>query len=90
MTDTVYLIDTFSLMFQVFHGIPPMTSPAGLPTNAVFGFSRDLIGLLKDHKPTWLVCAMESPGPAHETRSIPSIRPIDPRCPRICVRRFPY
>ncbi len=63
MTDTVYLIDTFSLMFQVFHGIPPMTSPAGLPTNAVFGFSRDLIGLFKDHKPTWLICAMESPGP---------------------------
>jgi DNA polymerase-1 len=63
MADTVYLIDTFSLMFQVFHGIPPMTSPAGLPTNAVFGFSRDLVTLLKDHKPTWLICAMESPGP---------------------------
>ncbi len=63
MADTVYLIDTFSLMFQVFHGIPPMTSPAGLPTNAVFGFSRDLIALLKDHRPTWLICAMESPGP---------------------------
>ncbi len=63
MADTVYLIDTFSLMFQVFHGIPPMTSPAGLPTNAVFGFSRDLVALLKDHRPTWLICAMESPGP---------------------------
>ena len=63
MAGTVYLIDTFSLMFQVFHGIPPMTSPAGLPTNAVFGFSRDLVTLLKDHKPTWLICAMESPGP---------------------------
>lgn len=62
MADTVYLIDTFSLMFQVFHGIPPMTSPAGLPTNAVFGFSRDLVTLLKDHKPTWLICAIESPG----------------------------
>ncbi|WP_010584927.1 DNA polymerase I [Schlesneria paludicola] len=63
MAGTVYLIDTFSLMFQVFHGIPPMTSPAGLPTNAVFGFSRDLITILRDHKPTWLICAMESPGP---------------------------
>ena len=63
MADTVYLIDTFSLMFQVFHGIPPMTSPAGLPTNAVFGFSRDLVTLLKDHKPTWLICAIESVGP---------------------------
>ena len=86
MTDTVYLIDTFSLMFQVFHGIPPMTSPAGMPTNAVFGFSRDLIGLLKDHKPTWLICAMESPGPgtrdaiypaykAHRTEMPEDLRP---------------
>lgn len=64
MPDTVYLIDTYSLMFQVFHGIPPMTSPAGLPTNAVFGFSRDLVTLIKDHKPTWLICAMDSSGPA--------------------------
>jgi DNA polymerase-1 len=63
MPDTVFLIDTFSLMFQVFHAIPPMTSPTGLPTNAVFGFSRDLVSLLQNHKPAWLICAMESPGP---------------------------
>ena len=74
MADTVYLIDTFSLMFQVFHGIPPMTSPAGLPTNAVFGFSRDLIGLLKDHKPTWLICAMESPGPGTRDAIYPAYK----------------
>jgi DNA polymerase-1 len=62
MPDTVFLIDTFSLMFQVFHAIPPMTSPSGLPTNAVFGFSRDLVSLLQVHHPDWLICAMESPG----------------------------
>ncbi|MFO1041590.1 MAG: DNA polymerase I [Planctomycetaceae bacterium] len=63
MTDTVFLIDTFSLMFQVFHAIPPMQSPQGTPTNAVFGFSRDLVSLLQVHRPAWLICAMESPGP---------------------------
>lgn len=63
MPDTVFLIDTFSLMFQVFHAIPPMTSPSGMPTNAVFGFSRDLVSLLQVHKPAWLICALESPGP---------------------------
>ncbi len=63
MPDTVFLIDTFSLMFQVFHAIPPMQSPQGMPTNAVFGFSRDLVSLLQVHRPTWLICAMESPGP---------------------------
>ncbi len=62
MPDTVFLIDTFSLMFQVFHAIPPMTSPTGQPTNAVFGFSRDLVSLLQVHRPTWLICALESPG----------------------------
>ena len=62
MPDTVYLIDTFSLMFQVFHAIPPMTSPTGQPTNAVFGFSRDLVSLLQVHRPTWLICALESTG----------------------------
>ena len=74
MTDTVYLIDTFSLMFQVFHAIPPMTSPAGLPTNAVFGFSRDLMNLLKVHKPTWLICAMESPGPGARDALYPAYK----------------
>lgn len=40
-----------------------MESPQGMPTNAVFGFSRDLVSLLQVHRPTWLICAMESPGP---------------------------
>jgi len=63
MTDTVYLIDTFSLIFQVFHAIPPMTGPSGQPTNAIFGFSRDLVVLLRNHKPAWLICAWDSSEP---------------------------
>lgn len=64
MTDVAYLIDTFSLMFQVFHAVPAMTSPSGQPTNALFGFSRDLVTLLRDHHPTWLICAWDSAEPS--------------------------
>ncbi|MFN9720123.1 MAG: 5'-3' exonuclease H3TH domain-containing protein, partial [Planctomycetota bacterium] len=60
--DCLYIIDTFSLMFQVFHAIPPMTGTQGQPTNAVFGFTRDIFAIL-DRKPTYLVCAFDSPGP---------------------------
>ncbi len=60
--DSIYIIDTFSLMFQVFHAIPPMTGTQGQPTNAVFGFTRDIFAIL-DRKPTYLVCAFDSPGP---------------------------
>ena len=61
MADTLYLVDTFSLVFQVYHAIrQPMTGTRGQPTNAVFGFTGDIKHLLKDKQPTHLVCAMES------------------------------
>jgi DNA polymerase-1 len=60
--DCLYIIDTFSLMFQVFHAIPPMTGTQGQPTNAVFGFTRDLIAI-RERGPAYLVCAFDSPGP---------------------------
>lgn len=61
--ETLYLIDAHSLIFQVFHAIANMTSPAGLPTNAVFGFTRDLMYLRNNRKPTHLVCVFDLPGP---------------------------
>ncbi|MEY3173201.1 MAG: hypothetical protein RLZZ436_1115 [Planctomycetota bacterium] len=59
--DCLYIIDTFSLMFQVFHAIPAMTGTRGQPTNAVFGMTRDLFAIL-ELKPTHLICAIDSPG----------------------------
>ncbi|MHC4876105.1 MAG: DNA polymerase I [Planctomycetota bacterium] len=63
MPETLYAIDVFSLVFQVFHAIPPMTGANGQPTNAVFGFTRDLLNILKAKNPDFLVCALDSPGP---------------------------
>ncbi|MFV0446503.1 MAG: DNA polymerase I [Planctomycetaceae bacterium] len=65
MPDTLYLVDTFSLVFQVFYAIrQPMTGTRGQPTNAVYGFTGDIEHLLKEKQPTHLICAMESEAPA--------------------------
>jgi DNA polymerase-1 len=71
---TLFLIDTFSLLFQVFHAIPSMTSPRGLPTNAVFGFTRDLLQLLTLHHPTHWLCALDSPGPGTREELFPKYK----------------
>src|SRR5258708_39317902 len=60
---TLYLLDTFSLIYQVFHAIPLMTGPAGQPTNAVFGIVRDLLNLIRDRKPDYIVAAFDGEGP---------------------------
>lgn len=62
MSKTLYAVDVFSLVFQVFHAIPPMTGTSGQPTNAVFGFTRDVLNILRLRQPDYLVCAMDMPG----------------------------
>ncbi len=59
---TVYIVDAHSLIFQVFHAIPDMTSPKGEPVNAVFGFVRDLLFLIEEKRPDRLVCAFDPHG----------------------------
>ncbi|MCI0683276.1 MAG: DNA polymerase I [Gemmataceae bacterium] len=73
-TDTLYLLDAHSLIYQVFHAISAMSSPTGLPTNALFGFTRDLFYLRNDKKPTYLVCAFDVPGPTFRDKVYPEYK----------------
>ncbi|MEX1223974.1 MAG: 5'-3' exonuclease H3TH domain-containing protein, partial [Pirellulales bacterium] len=59
---TVYVIDSHSLIFQVFHALPPMTTPGGQAVGAVYGFTRDLVYLIEEKKPDYLFCAFDMPG----------------------------
>ena len=59
---TVWVIDAHSLIHQVFHALPEMTSPKGEPVGAVFGFTRDLLYLLEEKRPDYLFCAFDLPG----------------------------
>src|SRR3954453_19027131 len=59
---TLYILDAFSLIYQVFHAIPLMTGPAGQPTHAVFGIVRDLMNLVRDKKPAYLAAAFDGGG----------------------------
>jgi len=59
---TVYVVDSHSLIHQVFHALPEMTSPRGEPVAAVYGFVRDILYLLEVKKPDYLFCAFDMPG----------------------------
>ena len=55
----VYVIDGHSLIYQLFHALPELSSPSGEPVGAVFGFARDLLYLLETKKPDYLFCAFD-------------------------------
>src|SRR3954470_16744920 len=60
---TFYILDAYSLIYQVFHAIPLMTGPSGQPKHAVFGIYRDLLNLLRNRKPDYLAAAFDGAGP---------------------------
>ncbi len=59
----ICLVDAHSLIFQVFHALPEMTSPQGEPVGAVYGFARDMLQLMEARRPDALICAFDLPGP---------------------------
>ncbi|MDA1018264.1 MAG: DNA polymerase I [Planctomycetota bacterium] len=75
MPETLFIVDTFSLIFQVFYAIrQPMSGRRGQPTNAVFGVTGDIRFILRDHKPTHLIFALDSPGDAERNTIYPEYK----------------
>ena len=55
---TVYLLDTHGMVFQMYHGLPPMTAPDGRAVNAVFGVTRAIMDLY-DHGAEYLLATFD-------------------------------
>ncbi len=85
---SLYLVDALSIIYQVFHAIPGMTSPSGLPTNAVFGFVRDLM-FLRRKKPDYLVCAFDRPEPTFRSDLYPDYKAHREPVPDDLVAQLP-
>jgi 5'-3' exonuclease len=58
-SEAAYLIDANNYIFRAYHAIPPMTTAAGQPTNATYGFLRTLLKLLRERAPEWAVAIFE-------------------------------
>src|ERR1700733_8871699 len=55
------LVDGSGYIFRAFHALPPMNTSRGLPTQAVYGFIRMLLKLLKDVRPSHIAIVFDSP-----------------------------
>ncbi len=63
------IIDANSLIHRAFYALPPLTSPEGEPTGAVYGFTSMVLKAIKDFKPDYIAAAFDLKGPTfrHET-----------------------
>ncbi|MFN3467927.1 MAG: 5'-3' exonuclease, partial [Candidatus Brocadiales bacterium] len=63
MPERFFIIDGHSQCYQAYYAISDLTSPKGIPVNAVYGFTNMLRRLLKEQKPEYLAVVFDSSGP---------------------------
>ena len=59
----LFLIDGSGYMYRAFHAIRYLTNSRGFPTNAVFGFTRMLVKILKQEEPDYVGVVFDLKGP---------------------------
>src|ERR1035437_1193355 len=55
------LVDGSGYIFRAFFALPPMNTSRGMPTQAVYGFIRMILKLLKDVRPSHIAIVFDSP-----------------------------
>ncbi len=59
----VYLLDGSCFVYRAYHAIKGLSTSKGIPTNAIYGFTRMLLKLIKERNPQYMLIAFDSPHP---------------------------
>src|SRR5262249_35056906 len=60
MKKPVYVVDALNYIWRAYHALPNnITSPDGMPTNAILGYVRTLVRIIREHKPEYMAAAFE-------------------------------
>ncbi len=62
MNKKLVLVDGSSYLYRAFYALPPLKSPKGEPTGAIYGFLRMLSSLMKDLSPEYIAVVFDLPG----------------------------
>ncbi len=57
----LFLVDGSNYIFRAFFALPPLNNSRGMPTNAVFGFIRMFLKLIKEQHPSYIGAIFDSP-----------------------------
>lgn len=90
-TPQLYLLDGSSYIYRAYYGIRDVATAAGMPTNAVLGFTRMLLTLLQENRPDYLAVVFDPPREATFRREIyPAYKANRDAMPEDLVPQIPY
>ena len=61
MVQKIFIIDVAGYLYRAYFAIPPMTNARGESTNALYGFIRSVLKIIKDFSPEHIVAVFDGP-----------------------------
>lgn len=87
---TIYLIDGSAYIYRAYHAIRSLSNSRGLPTNAIFGFTRMLMKLIKERAPEYMVIFFDVKGPTFRHAMYADYKANRPPMPEDLIVQIPY
>jgi len=87
---TIYLIDGTAYIHRAYHAIRGLTNSKGMPTNAIFGFTRMLMKLMEDRNPEYVGMFFDAKGPTFRHGMYAAYKANRPPMPEDMAVQIPY
>ncbi|MCX8065925.1 MAG: DNA polymerase I [Candidatus Hydrogenedentes bacterium] len=86
----IYLFDGMGFLFRSFYAIQaPLRDKDNNPTNAIYGFIRTLLKVIREHNPEYLVVALDAPGKTFREEIFSEYKANRPEPPKEFVQQIP-
>ncbi len=87
-TKTIFLIDGSAYIYRAYHAIRSLSNSKGIPTNAVFGFTRMLLKLLEERSPQYVGMFFDAKGPTFRHKKFEDYKANRPPMPEDLVSQL--
>jgi len=90
LAEKIFLIDAMAFAFRSYFAIRAALADAkGRPTNAVYGFTRILLKILREHEPSHLVVVFDAPGKTFRDEMYAEYKATRRETPPDLLEQFP-
>lgn len=86
----LYLVDVSSMIFRAFYAIRPLSNPAGLPVNALYGFLSMTVKLLREIRPDYMAFCFDQSSDSFRKEIDPRYKANRSEMPEDLVPQIPY
>ncbi|MGI6680842.1 MAG: 5'-3' exonuclease [Bdellovibrionota bacterium] len=88
--DKIYIIDSSGYIFRAFYAITNLTTKSGFPTNALYGFLKMYIKLLKEADPKYIVSVFDTGEKNFRHALYPEYKANRAKCPDELSVQMPF